>query len=86
MLIPFDLSFLHNCLYIDFFDKEVRDVLPAFAEYMKSKGLSDKPRHKLTTCAEHFGYEWAGNAHNSAADALATLFCDNCLNRKEKNK
>lgn len=83
---PFDLSFLHNCLYIDFFDKEVRDVLPAFAEYMKSKGLSDKPRHKLTTCAEHFGYEWAGNAHNSAADALATLFCDNCLNRKEKNK
>ena len=80
------LSFLHNCLYIDFFDKEVRDVMPAFAEYMKLKGLSDKPRHKLTTCAEHFGYEWAGNAHNSAADALATLFCDNCLNRKEKNK
>lgn len=82
----FDLSFLHNCLYIDFSDKEIRDVMPAFAEYMKAKGLSDKQRHKLITCAEHFGYEWAGNAHNSAADALATLFCDNCLNRKENDE
>lgn len=37
-------------------------------------------RHKLTECAAHLGYKWDGDAHNSLADAKATLYCYDCMN------
>ena len=32
-------------------------------------------RHKLSECAAYFQYCWDGTAHNSLADAKATLYC-----------
>ena len=52
------------------------DVMRDFTDYYKAHEDPSYNRwHKLIQCAEYFGYEWEGEAHNSLADVKATLFC-----------
>lgn len=71
---PFDIGFVERCLNVQLGHLAKKDVMWQFADYMAARGEPRK-RHKLTTCAEHFGFQWPGGAHDSKNDALATLFC-----------
>lgn len=68
---PFDLAFLRAAGIQIPESAEIVDVMQMFAEI---KGEPEK-WHKLTECAEYYGYKWEGAAHDSAADAKATLYC-----------
>lgn len=74
---PFDLDFLRAAGVIIPERAEIVDVMQMFSEI---KGDWDEVRnqlkwHKLTECAEHYGYKWGGAAHDSLEDARATLYC-----------
>lgn len=84
---PFDLDFLRAAGVEIPSNVEIVDVMQMFAEI---KGDWDEVRgglkwHKLTECAEYYGYEWRGAAHDSLEDARATLYCYNQIigSRKE---
>lgn len=53
------------------------DLMPIFAEIYgeRSEYYDGYKWQKLITCASYYGYEWHGNAHDSLADCLATLYC-----------
>ena len=68
---PFDLDFLRAAGVQIPESVEIADVMQMFAEI---KGEPEK-WHKLTECAEYYGYKWEGAAHDSTADAKATLHC-----------
>lgn len=77
----FDLSFLQMA-GVEF--REDIKVVDVQAIFMPIAGEWDWKRNRykwqsLVKCAEYCGYEWHGNAHNSLADALATLHCYNLL-------
>lgn len=72
----FDLGFLRNW-GIHPSNIQIFDVMQDFADYY---AVHDDPcdgnrYHKLTFCADYFGYAWQGSAHNSLHDAMATLHC-----------
>lgn len=74
---PFDLGFLAAAGVEIPADAEIVDVMQMFAEI---KGDWDEVHnglkwHKLTECAEYYGYKWGGTAHDSFQDARATMFC-----------
>lgn len=74
---PFDLEFLAAAGVEIPADAEIVDVMQMFSEI---KGDWDEVRggykwHKLTECAEYYGYEWSGAAHDSLEDARATMYC-----------
>ena len=55
---------------------DIVDVMLEFSSYYAEKNQQTKPRrHKLTACADYFGFKWSGDAHNALHDAQATLFC-----------
>lgn len=73
---PFDLNFLKAAgLRIN---QEVIDVMeefaPIYGEYSEKYG--SYKWQKLVKCADYYGYDWGtDHAHDSLADARATLFC-----------
>lgn len=74
---PFDLGFLAAAGVEIPADVEIVDVMQMFAEI---KGDWDEVHngfkwHKLTECAEYYGYKWDGAAHDSFQDARATMYC-----------
>lgn len=74
---PFDLGFLRAAGVIIPERAEIVDVMQMFSEI---KGDWDEVHggykwHKLTECAEYYGYKWSGAAHDSLEDARATLYC-----------
>ena len=73
----FDLKFLENigCKIKD--TAVLIDLMPIFAEIYGeySEHYEGYKWQKLSTCAEYYGYEWEGKAHDSLADCLATLYC-----------
>lgn len=79
----FDLGFLANigCKIKD--TAEIIDVMQIFAEIYgeQSEYFNGYKWQKLTTCASYYGYEWQGNAHDSLADCLATLYCYEQINK-----
>lgn len=84
---PFDLDFLRAAGVIIPERAEIVDVMQMFSEI---KGDWDEVRnqvkwHKLTECAEHYGYKWSGAAHDSLEDARATLYCYNRIIGKGKD-
>lgn len=70
---PFDLAFLRAAGIQIPESAEIVDVMQMFTEI---KGEPQK-WHKLTECAEYYGYKWEGAAHDSTADAKATMYCYN---------
>lgn len=77
----FDLSFLQMA-EVEF--REDIKVIDVQAMFMPIAGEWDWKRNRykwqsLVKCAEYCGYKWRGNAHDSLADALATLHCYNSL-------
>ena len=68
---PFDLAFLRAAGIQIPESVEIVDVMQMFTEI---KGEPQK-WHKLTECAEYYGYKWEGAAHDSTADAKATMYC-----------
>lgn len=70
---PFDLGFLRAAGVQIPESAEIIDVMQMFSEV---KGEPDK-WHKLVECAEYYGYKWEGAAHDSTADAKATMYCYN---------
>lgn len=68
---PFDLAFLRAAGVQIPESAKIVDVMQMFTEI---KGEPEK-WHKLTECAEYYGYKWEGAAHDSTADAKATLHC-----------
>ena len=73
----FDLDFL-KAAGLRIGSQEVIDVMeefaPIYGEYSEKYGKYKW--QKLTRCAEYYGYDWgSGRAHDSLADARATLFC-----------
>lgn len=70
----FDFSFIRGW-GIDGYDVKNFDVMrhfaPIYGEWNAMK--NDFKWQKLTTCAEYYGYKFT--AHDSLADARATLFC-----------
>ena len=72
----FDLGFLQNW-GIDPFNVQIVDVMQDFADYyaVHDDPYDENRYHKLTFCADYFGYTWPGSAHNSLHDAMATLHC-----------
>ncbi|MCM1166425.1 MAG: 3'-5' exonuclease [Lachnospiraceae bacterium] len=77
----FDLAFLQNAGVIFRGDTRIIDVQALF---MPIAGDWDWQRNNykwqsLVECAEYCGYKWQGNAHDSLADARATLFCYDAL-------
>ena len=73
---PFDLNFLKAAgLRIN---QEVIDVMeefaPIYGEYSEKYG--SYKWQKLVKCADYYAYDWGtDHAHDSLADARATLFC-----------
>jgi DNA polymerase-3 subunit epsilon len=68
----FDMTFLENEGIKS--DKFVFDVMRDYAAY-RDPGNHQK-WYKLTACAKYFDYKWdKGKAHDSLADANATLYC-----------
>lgn len=72
----FDLGFLQNW-GIHPFNIQIVDVMQDFADYyaVHDDPYNENRYHKLTFCADYFGYTWPGSAHNSLHDAMATLHC-----------
>lgn len=72
----FDLGFLQNW-GIHPFNVQIVDVMQDFADYyaVHDDPYDENRYHKLTFCADYFGYTWPGSAHNSLHDAMATLDC-----------
>lgn len=70
---PFDLALLRAVGIQIPESAEIVDVMQMFTEI---KGEPQK-WHKLTECAEYYGYKWEGAAHDSTADAKATMYCYN---------
>lgn len=63
---------------------QIIDVMYIFAE-IYGEWLDNSTGYKsksLITCAEYYNYEWQGNAHDSLADCLATLYCYNQMINK----
>lgn len=86
--IGFDLGFLASA-GLTFKDKVIYDVMKEFSN-QTGEWDEEKKRYKwykLTSCAEHFKYQWKGEAHDSLADAQATLYCYYRIEElKKKNK
>lgn len=81
----FDLAFLQKA-GVEF--REEIKVIDVQAMFMPIAGEWDWEynRYKwqsLVKCAAYCGYKWHGNAHDSLADALATLHCYNSLVTKK---
>ena len=77
----FDLAFLEKA-GVEF--REDTKVIDVQAMFMPIAGEWDWQQNKykwqsLVKCAEYCGYKWRGSAHDSLADALATLHCFNSL-------
>lgn len=73
--VKFDLAYI-NRAGISTDHLNIVDVMLEFSSYYAEKNQQTKPRrHKLTACADHFGFKWSGDAHNALHDAQATLFC-----------
>lgn len=77
----FDLGFLDR-IGVPIDHLTVIDVMQMFVDYLNANG-GTRRRASLSTCTNHFHYTWDGTAHNSLADAKATLFCYNMI-RAEK--
>lgn len=74
---PFDLNFL-KAAGLRIGNQEVIDVMeefaPIYGEYSEKYGKYKW--QKLVKCADYYGYDWGtDHAHDSLADARATLFC-----------
>lgn len=77
----FDLSFLQKAGVKFREDIKIIDVQAIFMPIVGDWDWQQN-RYKwqsLVKCAEYCGYKWQGNAHDSLADALATLHCYNTL-------
>ena len=73
--VKFDLAYI-NRAGVSTDHLNIIDVMLEFSSYYAEKNQQTKPRrHKLTACADHFGFKWSGDAHNALHDAQATLFC-----------
>lgn len=81
----FDLEFLANigCKIKD--TAVIIDLMPIFSEIYGewSEYYDDYKWQKLTTCAEHYGYDWQGKPHDSLADCFATLYCYEKMQKEE---
>ena len=73
----FDLGFLDR-IGIPTEHLTVIDVMQMFEDYLNANG-GTRRRASLSTCTKHFDYQWEGAAHNSLADAKATLYCYNMM-------
>ena len=73
----FDLGFLDR-IGIPTEHLTVIDVMQMFVDYLNANG-GTRRRASLSTCTKHFDYQWEGAAHNSLADAKATLYCYNMM-------
>ena len=74
---PFDLNFL-KAAGLRIGSQEVIDVMeefaPIYGEYSEKYG--SYKWQKLVKCADYYAYDWGtDHAHDSLADARATLFC-----------
>ena len=58
------------------------DVMTAFSSFYSDVENAVYKWHTLTVCADYFGYSF--NAHDSAEDAAATLYCFNGLISDER--
>ena len=81
----FDLAFLQKAGVE--FRKDIK-VIDVQAMFMPIAGEWDWEHNRykwqsLVKCAAYCGYKWHGNAHDSLADALATLHCYNSLVTKK---
>lgn len=81
----FDLEFLSNigCKIKD--TAVIIDLMPIFAEIYGeySESYGGYKLKSLSTCAEYYNYKWQGNAHDSLADCLATLYCYEQIQSRE---
>lgn len=73
----FDLGFLDR-IGIPTEHLTVIDVMQMFVDYLNANGGTHR-RASLSTCTKYFDYQWEGAAHNSLADAKATLYCYNMM-------
>lgn len=80
--VGFDMDFVSNWFGVDFAGKEIVDVMLDFAKIYGewSDYFGSYKWQKLTTCARHYTYDWGSDtAHDSLADARATLYCHNAM-------
>lgn len=80
--VGFDMDFVSNWFGVDFSQKEIVDVMLDFAKIYGewSDYFGSYKWQKLTTCARHYDYDWGSDtAHDSLADARATLYCHNAM-------
>ena len=73
----FDLGFLDR-IGVPTEHLTVIDVMQMFVDYLNANGGTHR-RASLSTCTKYFDYQWEGAAHNSLADAKATLYCYNMM-------
>ena len=73
----FDLGFLDR-IGIPTEHLTVIDVMQMFVDYLNANGGTHR-RASLSTCTKYFDYKWEGAAHNTLADAKATLYCYNMM-------
>ena len=73
----FDLGFLDR-IGVPTEHLTVIDVMQMFVDYLNANGSTHR-RASLSTCTKYFDYQWEGAAHNSLADAKATLYCYNMM-------
>ena len=50
-----------------------------YTDYRNATGTWQHKRLSLANATKYFDYHWDGDAHNSLADAKATLYCYNML-------
>ena len=59
-------------------EHSIRSEMQMFVDYLNANGSTHR-RASLSTCTKYFDYQWEGAAHNSLADAKATLYCYNMM-------
>ena len=80
----FDMSFLWACGVVFPEGLIIRDVMVEFAAIYGEihPYYGDYKWQTLSTCADYYGYQWAEEeAHDSLADARATLHCLHCIDQ-----
>lgn len=76
--VPFDLGFLDR-IGVPIEHLTVIDVMKIYTDYRNATGTWQHKRLSLANATKYFDYHWDGDAHNSLADAKATLYCYNML-------
>lgn len=84
----FDMDFLEASGAVFPEDVYVYDVMLSFAEIYGEfhPYYKDYKWQTLKTCAAYYGYQWGDDeAHDSLADAKATLYCYHCMTQSHSN-